>query len=420
MYRNYKDLIAAIAAGIPGETTPPLFREWVALGAVSAALGRKVWFEQGQYDCYANLYIILVGKPATGKGVAIDFAYEQLLGQLCESLGENEDESEAVKTAYKRYIRDDWNYPLHMLGGKSTYEKLVANMKRFSTQVVDAKHVDGKVRASYPSANIVVKVPEFGTFMDRHFKDLHMLLTEGWDSSANHEYHTKNAKVFILKGPTIQWIAGATPSEFVLRMPPNAKEQGLLTRTICVYEKEFTGHVLAKTAKPKLDFMEDLRQDLGLIAGMKGEFTFEPDMQEHAQAGLDDGQKPRPTDPFMDDYNGRRYSQLLKTSMCYAAARRPDYVIKREDWDSACKILFATEVNMPDLFSKIGISDTGKLAEELVDVVRAKRQIPKRVLKRIALKKAKNIADVDNTINALISTGALKEDDAMISMGVGI
>ena len=75
---------------------------------------------------------------------------------------------------------------------------------------------------------------------------------------------------------------------------------------------------------------------------------------------------------------------------------------------------------MPDLFSKIGISDTGKLAEELVDVVRAKRQIPKRVLKRIALKKAKNIADVDNTINALISTGALKEDDAMISMGVGI
>ena len=49
---------------------PRLYNEWGAILAISSVLGQKCWIERGYYRIYPNLYVMLIGKPGTGKGTA--------------------------------------------------------------------------------------------------------------------------------------------------------------------------------------------------------------------------------------------------------------------------------------------------------------------------------------------------------------
>ncbi len=122
-----------------------------------------------------------------------------------------------------------------------------------------------------------------------------------------------------------------------------------------------------------------LREDLAQMMALKGEYVFEDGLAEHVQAWLDGGQHPCPSEPIMEYYNGRRYSNLIKMSMCIAAGRRNKLVITRADWDTATEMLFAIEKDMAKLFTRFLLSDVGKLADELVELINMKGRMPARV-----------------------------------------
>ena len=51
--------------------SPALFRKWVAIFFVAAAMERRVWVRTMGSALYPNLYVLLVGPPGIGKGVAM-------------------------------------------------------------------------------------------------------------------------------------------------------------------------------------------------------------------------------------------------------------------------------------------------------------------------------------------------------------
>ena len=75
MARNLPDWIDSFMELTDNSEPPLLFRKWAAISTIAAALQRKVRLELGlSLTFYPNLYIVLVGPSATGKGTAMKFA----------------------------------------------------------------------------------------------------------------------------------------------------------------------------------------------------------------------------------------------------------------------------------------------------------------------------------------------------------
>src|SRR5215471_4394482 len=60
--------------------SPSIFKKWAAIAAIAAAMERRIWIRTKTDIVYANLYIFLVGPPATGKTVAMRLSSKLLRG----------------------------------------------------------------------------------------------------------------------------------------------------------------------------------------------------------------------------------------------------------------------------------------------------------------------------------------------------
>ena len=65
------DWINAYMDFTEGMPSPEIFRLWAAIGAVAAALERRVWVETAEGEVYPHLYTLLVANPGIGKSIAI-------------------------------------------------------------------------------------------------------------------------------------------------------------------------------------------------------------------------------------------------------------------------------------------------------------------------------------------------------------
>ena len=84
--RNYPDWIDACASAAQGSITPPIFRKWAALSAIAGALGRRCWYDAGEYKVRPNLYTVLVAPPGFGKSVGLILPYDKVFRKLTEPL----------------------------------------------------------------------------------------------------------------------------------------------------------------------------------------------------------------------------------------------------------------------------------------------------------------------------------------------
>ena len=410
--RYLSDFVKGAANAIPGIETHRLYKEWTALSVVGAALQRQVYYNQGRYLCRPNMYIVLVGNPGGGKSSAIEMLYSDVYERLCEPIYGTKEDKMAAEAIYKGYLNKD-QLPRHMLRGKTSYADLVFNMPG----LIDSVLINGKL---VPGCSLAVVTSDFGTFMHSYEEDLQDLLTEAWDSRPVYEKGTKTAGRDTVKGPCLSWIACATPHSFVADMPANASKQGLLSRIIPVVVLDEESETFVDEPGTDEEVVDSLARDLGQIANIAGQYRFTPDAKEMVSSWLKNGMEPMPSDPLMKEYNTRRYPHLQKMCMAYAAGRRDDLEIRVEDWESAQELLFETEARMPLILRRFSMSDVGKLADDLVEVVKNKRKISIRMLKRIAIRTAKSMNDVDRTIQVLIDSGALNRDGDLITSGTGL
>jgi len=160
---------------------PPQFLYWAGLTMLAAVLQRHVWFDQtGWGRIYPNLYTILIGPGASGKGQAINFANMYV--------------HSAVTTKA---------LPLKVLRGRVTF-----------AAIYDAMRVsnDG---GSQP---LWLISPELSNAFGRKdvAKEVVTTLTDIYESHAYTPYtkYTKVDGAITLKEPCITWLAGSTKEGF--------------------------------------------------------------------------------------------------------------------------------------------------------------------------------------------------------------
>tara|TARA_Y100000033_G_scaffold51066_1_gene63560 strand:+ start:1205 stop:2461 length:1257 start_codon:yes stop_codon:yes gene_type:complete len=414
MARRFKDFIQASVDAVKDSPIPKPFAKWTALSAVSGALGRRVWFPMPNYNIGSNLFVILIASPGRNKSVSLILPFSKVFSKLTSPVGATEDDHNFNSGLDEYGLR---KYPLYTIQDRITPEKLAVDMTKVTR--LDLRLCTEENPEFYDSSLTLV-TSEFGTFMGRNERYLQMFLTDMWDAKDSYSHKTKTAGEYIIQGPCLNWIACATPTQFVDNLPEDAKSQGLLSRIIPVF---YEGEKIPQDLRQKViseHTINDLRNDLSKIALMRGPMEFERDAFEIANTDIFDGIQPEPTDPHLSEYCQRRVSHFLKVAMSVSASRSSSCKISKDDWTITKEIMFDMEQNMPKALEGFGMAKTGRIAHDMkvwLDATLStsgKNHMQLRFFKRELLRKIQNPGELDQTIKAMQDSGYIKLEGNLI------
>ena len=414
MARRFKDFIQASVDAVKDSPIPKPFAKWTALSAISGALGRRVWFPMPNYNIGSNLFVILIASPGRNKSVSLILPFSKVFSRLTSPVGATEDDHNFNSGLDEYGLR---KYPLYTIQDRITPEKLAVDMTKVTR--LDLRLCTEENPEFYDSSLTLV-TSEFGTFMGRNERYLQMFLTDMWDAKDSYSHKTKTAGEYIIQGPCLNWIACATPTQFVDNLPEDAKSQGLLSRIIPVF---YEGEKIPQDLRQKViseHTINDLRNDLSKIALMRGPMEFERDAFEVANTDIFDGIQPEPTDPHLSEYCQRRVSHFLKVAMSVSASRSSSCKISKDDWTITKEIMFDMEQNMPKALEGFGMAKTGRIAHDMkvwLDATLStsgKNHMQLRFFKRELLRKIQNPGELDQTIKAMQDSGYIKLEGNLI------
>lgn len=194
------DLIELYKHHVGVREVPEDYDEWCAISIISAAVGNRVWYQKfGDSRLCPNLYIILMGPSANGKGTAIDDAM--------------------------RYIQ---HAPMaNHYRGKSTAPFMVDLISRVQT----------KGKGFEANSCIYLVTPELaysvgsGHLADEFIKMMTELFTGG-NYTFQHGTRTHGNKTF--RGHCINWLGGSTEQWFIQALSKDDVEGGPVGRIIVI------------------------------------------------------------------------------------------------------------------------------------------------------------------------------------------
>ena len=194
---------------------PVLFRKWAGISAIASALQRKVRLELGiSLTFYPNLYIVLVGPSATGKGTAMKFASDII---------------EQIPT-------------IRMSAQATSLQALIRRMKE--TNLTDIDLVTGEQQ--YHSS-LTIFSTEFTVFLGYHNQELIAALCEWYDCPSRWSYETIARKKEEIVGVWVNLFASTTPDSIQASLPIESIGGGLTSRIIFVVEEKRNELVIIPT-----------------------------------------------------------------------------------------------------------------------------------------------------------------------------
>jgi len=315
--------------------SPPIFRRWVAISFVAAAVERKIWVRTMGSPLYPNLYTILVGPPGIGKGVAIHPA-EKLLRDVPElCIGPSDLTTASMSDALNESVRR-----LIVLDAREPY------MEFNSLTVI--------------SRELGVLIPAWETSLMNNLTDIY----DGF--TVDQKRRGKDLRIKI-KDPQINLLGACTPSYLNEVLPAGAWDQGFLSRTILIY----SGDRISRdpfSDEANLSGLQrvhgDLLYDLKTIAQEIGQMSFTTPAASAIKAWVKSGLHPAPAHQKLQYYNSRRLAHLLKLSMIASISRSGNKVIGLEHYAEALNWLIEAESYMPDIFkSMVSGGDSNSMEE---------------------------------------------------------
>jgi len=310
-------------------TEPPtLFRKWTAISTIASALQRKVRVEWGtDLIFYPNLYIILVGPSATGKGTAMTPALNIM------------DEIPAVKLSAQA----------------TSLQALIRRLKENNLTDIDMETAEQIFHTS-----MTIFSEEFTVFLGYHNQELMAALCNWYDCKNVWEYDTISRNKEKIIGVWVNLIGGTTPDLIRSSLPVESIGGGLTSRIIFIFE-ETKGKlvVLPTKTQRELELRSYLIEDLEKISLLSGSYRWTPGFVDIWTDFCHECENSPPFyDPKFDGYLGRRRSHVMKLSMVISASHgRHDYVLSGDDLEEAIILLKEAEVKMGLVFRGVGKSD---------------------------------------------------------------
>jgi hypothetical protein len=343
-------------------------------------LGRRFWITRGHLKVFPNLYIMLMGEPGTGKGVACDLAQTVLTQAEYSYFG-------ADRSSKEMFLQDladgiNFNKPLDM-------DDLLAN---HSTGI--------KEFTSTEPRECLIIAEEFQDFIGVQNADFIAFLTKVWSYNGTYRYRLKTGRSVGITNPYINILGGSSSAAFSQAFPPEIVAQGFLARLILV-AGEFSG---TRPTWPEGNTDDKMLNDLGYFLqyirlNCQGEIKLSEstyknlELLDKAFGGVDD--------PRFKDYNGRRFTQLLKLCIIFAASRG-ECLLRIEDIEQANQLLCDTEHLMPRALGAFGKSKNADVSNKILQYLYSNsRVVPTMELWRVVSDDLEKLEDLTNILTKL-------------------
>lgn len=344
--RRLPDWLDAYMEYTDNSEPPELFRQWVGVSVIAAALQRKCYLNWGMLTFYPNMYIILVGPPAARKGTAM-YPGQALLRKL----------------------------EIPMAADSTTREALIRRLKEASTTVVNSK-------TSIPSfhSSMTIFSKEFTVFVGYKNDALISALCDWYDCDPKWKYDTKNQGTDEVLGVWVNLIGATTPDLIRSSMPLETIGGGLTSRVIFVCEqKKGKTVVMPFLSSEQKEIESQLFYDLERINLLSGPFQVtKAFMDNWTEWYLSNDAKPPQhlmNGPFAG-YCERRPNHILKLSMICSISRSSEMILREQDIVRATKLLTKTECKMPEVFAGVGQSDISVVIHRVMMYLRANKEVP--------------------------------------------
>lgn len=319
-----------------GQESPVIFKVWCAFLAVSATLGRHVWFDMGYFKTYPNLYVILIAASAKcRKGPPIRVAME-----LIDSL-------------------DD---PPEILAEKITPEAIVQSLESAGFLKDDA--------GERKDCESVVSAEELNVFLgeDAFRSGTAALLTRFFDCPNKFKKKTKTQGAEFLHNVVLNLLGASTPDWLRRSIPHDAAGGGFMSRFMFVYAEALDKLIsIPKITGELAQAYSNLTHDLSMIRELKGEFT----MTSAAEKFFDGWYKNwmQHMGRFAG-YEAKKHTYVLKLSMILSACESDSLIIEKRHLDSALECLKEIEPGMKEVTGAIFVSPGGELAERVLEHIK--------------------------------------------------
>lgn len=325
--RNLPDWINGFLDLTEQSEPPRMFRKWAAISTVASALQRKVRLELGiSLTFYPNLFVVLVGPSATGKGTVMRYASDIM---------------EQVKS-------------IKISAQATSLQALIRRMKETNLTDIDLETGEQQYHSS-----LTIFSTEFTVFLGYHNSELISALCDWYDCQSRWSYETISRKKEEIIGVWVNLLAGTTPDSIKTSLPIESIGGGLTSRIIFVYEEKREKVVIIPDVTEKeITLQQHLIQDLEQISLMSGTFGFTKEFVDiYTDWRLNDAACPPFHDKKFDGYCGRRKKHLLTLAMICSASRSNSMMLEAEDVTRAAALLDEVEVKMPLTFRGLGRSD---------------------------------------------------------------
>lgn len=378
--RIFNNWLKAYVDYTSASESPLQFRFWAGVGAIAGALRRQVWIDQVYFQWTPNFYIFLVAPPGVAaKSTSIGVA-RRLLAQVPG---------------------------IHFGPSSLTWQALTQSLSD-AHELVQISETE-----FLPMSCITCFVSELGTFFRPQDDDLINVLIDMWDAPIGvWERATKTQGSTKIENPWLNIIGCTTPAWLKRNLDEDAIKGGLLSRVVFVYadKKEKLIAYPKEHIKDNREIEEALVHDLSIIASLTGEYALTDAAKKWGEQWYEEHWTSRPKDMSgerFDGYLARKQTHIHKLAMVLQAARSSELVIDKDVLVEANQIMTAQEKDIQRVFSAIGLSDTAKFVNDIMDIVRAFGAIAYKDLYRRAIN-LMTAKDFKETMEAALEVGALK------------
>ena len=334
--------------------SPRIFHVWSALSAVSACLGRRVWYEFGHLNIYPNMYVVLSGPSGVRKSSALSCAKKLLKENTSVHFAPDDTggQRQGIISAMAKTFGD--SDALDDLFEKAFTEP-DAGVDALSNLEIDTRDPH----------HMYACQEEFNSFIGEKNTQLMTFLQKMYDGD-DYEYQLKSTSQTLKQG--LLGILGATtPAQIALSMPQESVGQGFTSRVIFV----FAGEKYKSVPRP-------IRYN-PVIGGRIAEvlsnawMNMEGPMKETPEAAAKMDQlyeaKLHVNDTRFTNYATRRHQHLQKLVMAIAASGKR-MEIREEDVILGDAILCLTEKTMPDALGEFGMSKLSAAKQRLIEFIK--------------------------------------------------
>lgn len=317
LLRAYKEYVGASEA-------PAVFNRWSFIACLSANLSRNVQANLGHVRIYPNLYVMLMGEPATRKSTAINIARK-----LLEFSGFNRfAATQATKAEFQKDLEASGELDLDSV------------------------------------SQLFICADEFNNFIGERNGQLISVIMELFDAKDSFDARNKNGKSSVISMPSVQLLGGNTHANFGAAFPPTIIHNGFLSRMLLIHG-ERTGKKLPWGSNPDTRLETDLREHLSAIReNVKGIIAYTPDAIRALEC-IYETWEPLDDQRFAH-YAQRRHTQLVKLCLvlvCSSGAM----VLHESDVVLANSILAAAEDDFGKALGQFGKSRYAEEASAIMD-----------------------------------------------------